>query len=108
MNECVPTERPAAKMPWDWFLMALLCLALCILQFRNAGMKRREMDVIRASHESVSMELKNSMIRYDSMFQFLTQFSELARTNADSALIIRKYGIVLNASSNAPAPAASH
>ena len=88
--------------------MALLCLAQGVVQFRGAGMKRREMETIRTLHESVSMELKNSMIRYDSMFQFLTQLSELSRTNADCAMIIRKYGIVLNSPSNAPPATASH
>ena len=68
MNERIPAARPAAKMPWDWFLMALLCLALCILQFRNAGMKRREMDDVARDQQALLALIRHRKLRLLGVF----------------------------------------
>lgn len=103
MSDPVVSQRHRLAFVADWPLMALLSFVLSVVQLHQASLRQQEFNAIREKHARTTESLRTSTVRYESIFGILSQFVDMASTDPDAAIIVRKYGIAIKPTTNAPA-----
>jgi hypothetical protein len=92
----MPASPPARRAhAYEWPVMAVLTLVLLITLYRSAQASQRRLEEARQVNDAALADLKVAVNRYNQILPILAQFQEFAKTDADAAALVRKYGLVV-------------